>query len=207
MPLRVIGAGIGRTGTHSLKLALEQLLGAPCYHMIELFGRPDDVAQFRVAMEGGRADWATVFDGYAAEVDWPASAFYPELMEEYPDAVVLLSTRSDPEAWWRSANETIFPAISRAIDDPPPLEAMVLELVSARFTPDWQQHDAAVEAYEAHNRRVRELVPADRLVEWQPGDGWGPLCGALGVAEPDVAFPHVNTTDEFRRMTGLDAPG
>jgi hypothetical protein len=207
MTLRVVGAGLGRTGTHSLKLALEQLLGAPCYHMVELFERPDDVEQWQRAVRNEKADWARVFEGYSAVVDWPAASFYDVLMDVYPDALVLLSTRQDADAWWKSASATIVPAISRMTEEPAPLEAMLFELLATRFTPDWKDHDASVAAYRHHNEQVRARVPRDRLVEWQPGDAWGPICQALGVAEPDEPFPHINTTAEFRAMTGLDQTG
>jgi len=204
MELRVVGAGLGRTGTHSLKLALEQLLGAPCYHMTEVFGRPDDVVQWQRAVRGEVPDWEAVLGGYAAAVDWPAAAFYSQLMEACPDAVVLLSTREDAEAWWQSASNTIFPAVERVTENAPDLEQMIFDMFSNTFTPDWRDHDAAVAAYQRHVDGVRERVPADRLVEWRAGDGWGPLCRALGVAQPDEPFPHVNTTSEFRAFTGLD---
>ena len=201
--LRVVGAGVGRTGSHSLKLALEQLLGAPCYHMMEVFGKPDHVAEWTKAVHGEEPDWDLVFDGYAAAVDWPTAAFYGELMQRCPDAVVLLSERTDAEAWWRSASETIFAAIERVTADAPDLERMIFDMLATRFTPDWRDHDASVAAYTRHNAEVRARVPADRLVTWTPGDGWAPLCAALGVPEPAEPFPHVNTTAQFREMTGL----
>jgi len=204
MTLRVVGAGLGRTGTHSLKLALEQVLGAPCYHMLELFDRPDDIGQWQRAVRHENVEWDSVFEGYAAVVDWPAASFYDILMDVYPDALVLLSTRQDADAWWRSVSATIVPAISRVAGEPPPLEAMLFELLGTRFTPNWRDHDAAVAAYVRHNEQVRARVPAERLVEWQPGDAWAPICRALGIPEPDDPFPHVNTTTEFRSMTGLD---
>jgi len=202
--LRVVGAGLGRTGTHSLKNALELLLGAPCYHMIEAFGKPDHVVEWTHAARGEPTDWEVIFDGYAAAVDWPTAAYYAELMELCPDAIVLLSERSSPEAWWESASNTIFAAIERVARDAPDLEHMIFEMLGNRFTPNWREHDPAVAAYVRHNAEVRARVPADRLVTWTPGDGWGPICRALGVPEPDAPFPHVNTTAEFRVMTGLD---
>jgi len=201
--LRVVGAGVGRTGTHSLKLALEQLLGAPCYHMTETFGKPDHVAQWRRAVDGAQPDWDLIFDGYAAAVDWPTAAFYAELAARAPDAVVLLSVRPDAEAWWRSASATIFAAVDGVSGAPPDLERMILDLFDKRFTPDWRHHDAAVAAYLRHNAEVRSVVPADRPFHKAVGDGWGPLCAALGLPVPPDAFPHVNTTAEFRAMTGL----
>ena len=204
MALRVIGAGFGRTGTHSLKLALEHLLGAPCYHMAETFGKPDHVVEWQRAVDGEAPDWDLLFDGYAAAVDWPAAAYYDALMERYPDALVLLSTRPDAESWWQSANSTIFPAIQGVMDAPPDLERMIIKLFERELGPNWRDRDESVAAYLRHNDEVRAGVPSERLIEWQAGDGWGPICSALGVAEPSEPFPHVNTTAEFRQMTGLD---
>jgi len=53
---------------------------------------------------------------------------------------------------------------------------------------------------------VRATVPPERLVDYTAGDGWEPLCKALGVPVPDAPFPHVNSTADFRAMMGLDAP-
>jgi hypothetical protein len=125
-------------------------------------------------------------------------------MEVYPDAIVLLSCREDEEQWWRSANATIFQALDRLGEVSPEQQQMIFDLLDLRFTPDWREHDASVAAYLRHNEEVRSRVPAGRLVEWTPGDGWVPLCQALGAREPADPFPHVNTTAEFRAMIGLD---
>ena len=198
MALRVVGAGAGRTGTLSLKTAFEQLLGGPCYHMIEVLTHPDHVPQWRGAVTGD-VDWDALMAPYVASVDFPASLFWEELSGANPDAVVVLSTRRDTRTWWESASQTIF-----AIADPgqlPPEMAewyeMWLAVATARFTDRWTDEGAASEAYERHNARVRAAVPPERLVEWQPGDGWTPLCDALGVAVPDAPFPHLNTREEF----------
>lgn len=192
--LRVVGAGVGRTGTLSLKVALERLLGAPCYHMMEVFGHPDHVPLWRDAARGRMPDWKALMHGYAAAVDWPASAFWPELASAFPDALVLLSVR-DADAWWRSANGTIFPATERS---PSELwRSMVDEMFASRFTPAIRDRDASIAAFERHNARVRAEVPARRLLEWRPGDGWEPICRALGLPIPAEPFPHTNTTAEF----------
>jgi hypothetical protein len=208
MDLQVVGAGLGRTGTHSLKVALEQLLGGPCYHMVEVFGRADQRETWAAAVRGEEVDWATFLAPYRATVDWPAAAFWKELSEAAPDAKVVLSTR-DADAWWKSASETIFAVLARgtAPDDAAGREefAMISALLEQRFTPQWQDRAGAIAAYEAHNARVRAEVPPTRLVEWHLGDGWAPLCAALGLAEPPEPFPHLNSTSEFRAMTGLDA--
>jgi hypothetical protein len=208
MGLQVVGAGLGRTGTMSLKQALEQLLGGPCYHMMEVFGKRDAIETWRRAAEGDSPDWNEFLAGYVATVDWPAAAFWDQLADANPDAIVLLSTR-DADAWWKSASSTIF--VVQSIDVAAGSEeeahrAMAEVLFERTFTPSWQDEEAAKAAFIAHNERVRASVPAERLVEYHPGDGWGPLCEALGVPEPDVPYPHVNTTDDFRQMAGLDRP-
>ena len=192
MTLRVIGAGYGRTGTSSLKLALERLLGEPCYHMSEVFDHPEHVPVWYDAGFGKMPGWSDFLAGYGATVDWPASAFWPELSAAFPDALVLLSLR-DPEAWWRSASSTIFAphepvsAQWQAMDD---------RLSETRFTPNTGDRESAIAAFEAHNARVQAEVPRERLLEWWAGDGWAPLCAALGLPVPPEPFPHVNTKAE-----------
>ncbi|MBV8950374.1 MAG: sulfotransferase family protein [Actinobacteria bacterium] len=202
--LRVVGAGLGRTGTHSLKLALETLLGAPCYHMLEVFEHPEHVPLWQQAVDTGNAPWDELFRDYAAAVDWPVGSFYREVADAYPDAVVLLSTR-DADSWWRSADATIFNFPRMEL--PPEMAGwlgMITDMMATRFTAQLDDEAAAKAAYERHNAEVRSTIPAERLVEWHPGDGWEPLCDALGVPVPDEPFPHVNTTAEFRANIGLD---
>lgn len=202
--LRVVGAGLGRTGTHSLKLALEQLLGGPCYHMFEVFQHPDDIAQWQRAVDGDMPDWHQLFADYRAAVDWPVAAFWPEIADAFPDAIVLLSSRPT-DGWWRSADATIW-QVSRRPAPPDQMAlahlSMVKQMLEQRFTPDWSDEGPSKAAYERHNEHVRSTVPPERLVEWRPGDGWAPLCTALGLAIPDQPFPHVNTTEEFKAMLG-----
>jgi hypothetical protein len=205
MNLKVVGAGLGRTGTRSLQLALQQLLGGPCYHMLEVFAHRGHVSVWQAATKGGPVDWDRLFEDYMATVDWPAAAFWRELSDANPDALVLLSVRDDAEAWWRSADDTIFAAFRREI--PPEIEPwheMVVDLFERRFTPGWDDPAVAMAAYERHNAAVRADVASERLVEWKPGDGWEPLCAALGVPVPDDPFPHENSTADFRAMAGLD---
>jgi hypothetical protein len=206
-----VGAGVGRTGTLSLKTALERLLGGRCYHMLETFDRPDDLPVWEAAALGVQPDWPTFLGGFTAAVDWPASAFWPELADAFPDAVVLLSTRASADEWWTSAHQTIFERMrtgepdARPADGTPRAQASMVRTVFAnRFTADIQDEAMAKAAYDAHNAAVRSGVDPARLVEWRPGDGWEPLCAALGVAVPDEPFPHVNSTADFRLMVGLE---
>jgi Sulfotransferase domain len=199
MTLRVVGAGMGRTGTHSLKLALEQLLGAPCYHMREVFDHPEHIPYWHAAAQGNMPDWDKLFEDYAAAVDWPAAAFWPELMEAYPDALVILSVR-DAESWWQSASQTIFPS-SRSYGEQDENGRqwfeMVIAMMNSRFTPDLDNREAAIAAYEATNQRARDLVPAARMLEWTASDGWPPICKALRLPVPDEPFPLTNTREEW----------
>jgi hypothetical protein len=203
--MRLIGAGLGRTGTASLRHALEQLTGGPCYHMSKLGDRPGEVEAWAAAARGERVDWQGLLDGYEAAVDWPAAGFWRELSEAFPDAPVLLSTRRSAEAWWASASQTVFQVLQ---EEPPPdrlaNRAMMHELLATTFTPDWRDPAAAMAGYDRHNASVRAEVQAERLVEWQPGDGWEPLCRALRVPVPDEPFPHVNTTADFRQALDLE---
>ena len=204
MTLRVVGAGLGRTGTHSLKLALERLLGQPCYHMSECVMHPEHEAHFaawHAAIRGEQVDWGPVLAGYGAIVDWPGAAVWRSLAAAYPDAIVLLSTREDAATWLRSARATIMGnGPENKLEDDPSLPGFVpmVRDMFASFDPNWRDDDVAMAAYDRHNEAVRRDVPAARLLEWQPGDGWEPLCSALGVTLPAEDFPHVNTTEEFR---------
>lgn len=204
MGLKVVGAGLGRTGTHSLKIALEQLLGGTCYHMVEVFPRPEHVPLWHAAILGEQPDWEQMLEGFTATVDWPAAAVWADLHRAFPDSVVLLSLRDDPAAWWRSFSQTILQVMQRGPAQPDDAWYAMSEDMLRRFTPDYADEGAAMAAYEAHNQAVRDSVEPGRLIEWRPRDGWGPLCRGLGVAEPDEPFPHVNTTDDFKAMAGLE---
>jgi hypothetical protein len=208
MSLRVVGAGLGRTGTASLKRALEVLLGGRCYHMFEAAARPGDATVWQRAVRGEAVDWDALFEDFVATVDWPACSFWRELRERHPDALVLLSERESPQRWWASMERTIVPTLKSPVPADDVALArhrkMVIELISRCFTPRWDDGDAAIAAYERHNAEVRESVPRERLVEWRPGDGWDPLCEALAVEVPDEPFPHENTTAHFRERQGLD---
>jgi len=207
MTLRVVGAGLGRTGTHSLKLALEQLLGGPCYHMSELIEREADTATWAAAVAGEDVDWAAFLSEFSATVDWPACAFWEPIAAAHPDAVVVLSLRESAEAWAKSFERTIAQALQKEV--PPEDQGwverrrMVLAMVESTFTPDWRDRDGAIAGYIRHNDRVRQAVDPARLVEWRPGDGWEPICRALGVETPEEPFPHTNTTADLRAQTRL----
>ncbi|HUR76504.1 MAG TPA: sulfotransferase [Acidimicrobiales bacterium] len=195
MSLRVVGAGLGRTGTNSLMVALEKLLGGPCHHMYKVFVN-DEGEQWRDIGRGNTALLGEVLADYVASVDWPSAAYWEQLAADNPDALILLSTRSSGEAWFKSASDTIFPAMSAAPDGP--WKEMVTELIFEQFAgADFTDKDACIAAYEAHNAHVRATADPKRLLDWTASDGWEPICAALGLPVPDEAFPHTNSTEEF----------
>jgi Sulfotransferase domain len=202
MELVVVGAGVGRTGTHSLKLALEQLFGAPCHHMVEILGDPAQIPAWTDAIEGRPVDWSAMLAAYRTIVDWPGGSFWPELSAANPDALVLLSVR-DPEGWYRSASNTIFLAFDHTPPEIAPWMEAVRKLLHDRFSDRFDDPTAMMDAFVRHNDNVRAKVPADRLLEWTPGDGWEPICERLGLPVPAEQFPVTNTTDEFREMIGM----
>jgi hypothetical protein len=196
---------MGRTGTASLKFGLERLLGAPCYHMMEVFPRPHHFGLWTAAARGERIDWHALFDGFVAAVDWPAAAFWRELSEVYPDAVIVHSER-DAASWWKSATATIFDVSRGKLEGP--MSTMIEALFSTRFTPRIDNREECIATYERLNAEVLATAPRDRLVQWKASDGWGPLCAALKLPVPAEPFPHANTTEEFRaRVASGDFPG
>lgn len=195
MSLKVIGAGYGRTGTMSLKLALEQLGLGPCYHMVEVFKNPQ-AAQWWLDAAEGRPDWQKIFAGYNSTVDWPNATFYAELAAAYPQAKVILTER-DPQAWFASTQATIF---SRDFpeDTTDTWQRMALKVICDLFDRRMHDKDHVISVYKAHNARVREVIPPERLLVYEVSQGWAPLCGFLGVAVPDGPMPKVNSTEEFQ---------
>jgi hypothetical protein len=210
MALQLIGAGLGRTGTLSLKAALERLGYGPCYHMLEIFGAPERARQWVDQMRSGSHGWDAIFDGYRATVDWPAAAFWRELVERYPDAKVLLSLR-DADRWYDSVRDTIYHTLTQelpaeATDTFREFHAMVYELIFERtFEGRLGEREYAKRVFDEHNQAVIDAIPASRLLVYRPGDGWEPLCRFLGVSVPAEDFPHLNDTAEFRARIGLPA--
>lgn len=199
MTLRVVGAGLGRTGTASLKSALERLLDGKCHHMFEVIENREQVPVWTDAANGVMPDWSRFLGDYVALVDWPGASFWPELSQAFPDALVLLSHR-DPERWYNSASETIF----RDDDDDDgdddgdaSFEEMWRAIVRTRFCDDFGNKDKMIAAMLAHNEAVEAAIPEERLLRWKAGDGWAPICTALGLAVPDEPFPHTNTKEQF----------
>jgi len=208
MPLKVIGAGLGRTGTLSLKLALEQLGNRPCYHMAETLQHPEHDAQWLALARGETHDWRAILDGYGACVDWPSIMIWKELIETYPDAKVILTLR-DPERWYASASNTIFARMREYAElltdgghgtiEPARRNhmRMVKTVVMDKAFGGNLERDHAMAVFNAHNEQVRRTVPPERLLIYESGEGWERLCAFLGVAVPEAPYPKVNTTEDF----------
>jgi hypothetical protein len=199
--MKVIGAGFGRTGTTSLKVALEELGYGPCYHMTEAFEHPEHAPLWEAATRGEPVDWKKLFSGYQATVDWPGAAFYKELMQEYPDAKVLLSVR-DPDKWYESATNTIYVYATVDIPNPAPGPEIVNSLIWERtFGGNFEDRPYAIEVFKRHNEEVKEHVPPEQLLVYRVQEGWGPLCEFLGVDAPkNKPFPRLNDSEAFGQM-------
>ena len=206
MTIKVIGAGYGRNGTMSLKLALEKLGFDKCYHMMELDQAKDEDVAWVKLNRGEAVDFDKLFEGYQASVDWPSCNFWREQMAAYPEAKVILSER-DPEAWYASIMKTIY-ASSVALRDHANKDAlqqrrsdMVFELIwDGLFDGRLEDKQHVIDVYLAHNQQVKDEVPADKLLVFESSLGWPPLCEFLGVPVPDEPYPKTNTSEDFAKM-------
>lgn len=195
--LKVIGAGFGRTGTDSMREALNILGFGPCHHMRELLADPEHRQAWRRVHAGEKPDWDKLLGAYGSCVDWPSARYWPELIAAYPDAKVLLTWR-DAESWWKSFSQTILPVIladTETEETAPGSQLLSLRVFGGKALT--KEHCIAV--YEANVADVKANVPADRLLVYEIGSGWAPLCAFLGVDIPDQPFPSVNTTAEFQK--------
>jgi hypothetical protein len=208
--IKVIGAGFGRTGTLSLKMALEKLGFDKCYHMMEVQLNPEHVQVWRDLAKGIQPDWHKLFEGYQASVDWPSCNFWREQMQAFPEAKVLLSHR-DPDKWYASVMNTIWLASqANAKRDDPAAKAgsgLAYEVIwDAIFDRRMDDKAHVIERYLAHNQQVIDEVPPEQLLVYEPGDGWAPICEFLDVPVPEEDYPRVNTTEEFKeRWASIDA--
>lgn len=202
MTLEIIGAGFGRTGTKSLKLALEQLGLGPCHHMEEVMSDPDQVPHWQRAIAGEPVDWDAAFAGYQSAVDWPSVHFLKPIAEHYPDARLILTLR-DAGSWWDSYARTIMASLQKPRDeigDPHILGVvrMVTEMLGPQcFGAGFDDRDAAIAAYNSHVEMVRDTYAPERLLQLDVTGGWEPLCAFLKLPVPDTPFPRANSSQEF----------
>jgi hypothetical protein len=205
MALQVVGAGFGRTGTLSLKSALEKLGFGPCYHMMEVFPRPEHVAMWHRLAMGGPMDWDLLFRDFRAAVDWPAARWWREIAAHFPDAKVLLSVR-DPEAWYKSMSDTIYQPMTWPVaDDAPEVFKLQNEMVrkailKETFDNRFDDKEHAIAVFKRHIDEVRAAIAPERLLVFDVREGWAPLCKFLGVPVPDEPFPRLNDTASTQAM-------
>ena len=206
MALSVIGAGFGRTGTLSLKAALEHLGFGPCHHMAEIFANPQQLPLWEAAARGEAVDWDEVFAGYRATVDWPSAYFWREVAAAFPAAKVVLSTR-DADAWYASFENTILRLVGAMdkITDPHIRATVEMggRLVGEGvFGGRAGDPDHAKAVFRAHDDKVRRAIPAERLLVFEVREGWQPLCAFLEVPVPAAQFPNLNDAEQFRALVG-----
>lgn len=199
MTLNVIGTGLGRTGTYSLKLALTELDLGPCYHMEEvILQMPKQLPKWQAAV-AGKPDWQDIYEGYKSAVDWPTASYFSELHAAYPNAKFVHTVRT-PESWVASFSETI-QKLMQGKDSAPPgmrdwLEMSTVAIAKAGVTASATPEEL-VNAFEAHTAAVKAAIPASQLLMFDVKEGWAPLCAFLGVNMPPTDFPRTNSRQDF----------
>ncbi|MFF3442453.1 sulfotransferase family protein [Streptosporangium sp. NPDC002721] len=210
--MRVIGAGFGRTGTLSLKTALERLGYGPCHHMKEVLERPEQIRRWLALAEGRPVSWEDLLEGYRSCVDWPSAAYWRELAGHFPEAKVVLTVR-DPQRWLASMNATILARHGRGLSgramrglssllgtDLAAFAKMTRLTVQERVFGDcWGDPARMLRVFQEHIDEVEAAMAPGRLLRFEVGQGWEPLCGFLGVAVPEGPFPTVNDSADFAR--------
>ena len=201
MALDIIGPGFGRTGTNSLKQALETLGFGPCHHMFEVRDHPEQLPAWQAAARGERVDWDRMFQGYRSQADWPGARYWRELARHYPEAKVILTVR-DPDAWFDSVQATIVPFLAARGQHPSPhvnaIAEMGHEAIAAQLFADrLSDREHATRVFRDHVAEVQATIPPDRLLTFEVRQGWEPLCAFLGRDVPDQPFPKTNSSKQF----------
>jgi len=207
MTLKIIGSGFGRTGTMSLKAALEQLGYGPCHHMEEVLKHPEQVPYWQAVADGRPVDWEAVFAGYVSQVDWPGAHVWRALAAAFPKAKVLHSVR--PElSWWNSFSGTIGKVMTtyKRMDMPPHglamMDAAAQMIGQQTFGGRFDDRETALSAYRRRTEEVRAAIPRDRLLVFDVAEGWEPLCRFLDAPVPKTPFPKLNSHTEFWQLVG-----
>ena len=199
MALKIIGTGVGRTGTYSLRSAINQLGLGPCHHMEEvLHHMPVQLPLWQAAVKGS-PNWAAIYEGYQSTVDWPTAGFFRELSKTHPEAKFILTVRS-PESWAASFSETIYTLLAGKDQAPPHMQAwleMAAAVIAKTGFPAGMSTADLAKAFTAHNDAVKAAIPPDNLLVYEVKEGWEPLCKFLGKPVPAEAFPKTNSRVEF----------
>jgi len=198
MALKIIGAGMGRTGTASLKVAIETLGIGHCYHMSEVLKNPGYTKDWINAAEGN-ADWDKIFKGYSATVDNPGCNYWKELADNYPEAKVILTVR-DADKWFDSTNETIHSLEFASFIKNSPFGEMVQKTIWDRMKNRMQDRKHMVDFFENRTSEIIDYIAPERLLVYQVSEGWKPLCTFLDVPVPNTDFPRINSRDETKEL-------
>ena len=215
--LKLINTGLGRTGTTSLKVALERLGYGPCFHMFDIIGNEERLAQWeKIICDGQHPDWEAVFDGYTSAADGPSAIYYREIAEAFPEAKIILTVR-DAESWYQSTYDTLYQLVLMSEKNPPIADSLQARIYRITSTMVWDgvfhgrfsDKDYAIEIFNNHNQEIIQNVGLDNLLVYDVKQGWEPLCSFLGVDVPPGDFPHVNDTESMRaklRQMGSGRP-
>jgi hypothetical protein len=199
MAINIIGVGVGRTGTYSLRLAINQLGYGPCHHMEEVLKDINVQVPLWSETLKGNTNWSAIYKGFNSAVDWPTAGFFRELIKEYPTAKFILTERN-PENWADSFGSTIYKLVEGRDKAPEKMQnwlTMVNELLNKSGFPQGLDRDGLINGFIAHNKAVRDIIPKDQLLIFQVKDGWEPLCKFLNEPVPNQPFPRTNNREEF----------
>lgn len=219
MALQIIGSGLARTGTMSLKQALEHLLDTPCFHVIELMKQPKRVSYLKERYKKGTTNWDAFYDGFGVAVDYPTCLYFEELLVKYPNAKVIHTIR-EPESWYESVYNTVYRGVPKGAKDifrliktsltskdmrqlAPVFQHNEKIIWKEQFEGKFEDKSRAIEIFEAHTERVKQIVPSDKLLIFNVKEGWKPLCAFLNKEMPNSPFPRANARSEFNRKMDL----
>ncbi|MBK9925894.1 MAG: sulfotransferase family protein [Anaerolineales bacterium] len=207
--MKLIGAGFGRTGTLSLKKALELIGFGPCYHMDEMIRYPQHMDVWKAVAQGKPVNWDDIFENYQSSLDFPASLYYRELLAAYPDAKVVLTVR-EPERWYQSMYETAYtmmelytPAwVKKYVPQYKRFADLIDVMIwNGLFNGKFADKEHAIQIFNAHIEEVKKNIPAEKLLIFNVKEGWKPLCDFLGIPVPeDIPFPHINDHETVKKQ-------
>ena len=203
MPLKVVGSGLGRTGTKSMQTALNMLGVGPCHHMVEVFAHPESM-QWWVDASEGKPDWDLIFKDYQSMVDYPGAAYWKQIADHFPGAKVLHTVR-DPDKWWESTQATIFAPGSAPLQTGGGLRDRFFNSFVGPLRDHLADRAYMTDYFRKHTEAVKAAIPAERLLVFEVGEGWDRLCKFLGVPVPAEPYPSENSTAEFQARVKAQA--
>lgn len=218
MTIKIIGAGLPRTGTNTLRESLELLGFCKTYHMKQLLVNPENLHYWTTLKSTGTTNWEELYNGYQATVDFPCYPWYKEHMKQYPDAKVILTTRPF-EKWYQSFYSTIWhtqnppeeqkPEMMKKVASDPRLQSVMKVMGFAKqamnedhFQGRFLDKEFMENLFNEHHEEVKNYVPANKLLVFNVSEGWEPLCEFLDVKVPTEPLPHTNKREDFGTMVG-----